>query len=76
MSTGDAKTRNDKRRAAPAYEFRVLTIDRATSRSDLRALLAAEAEYHHWELARSRLYIGGTRRVWLRRRVQKVASTL
>lgn len=68
--------KDKQRRAAATYEFRVLTIDRTTSRSDLRALLAAEAEYHHWELARTMLYIGGTRRVWLRRRVQRVASTL
>lgn len=75
MSTVDVRA-PAPRAPGPAYEFRVLTIDRATSRADLRALLAAEAEYHHWELARSLLYLGGTRRVWLRRRVQKVASTL
>lgn len=75
MSTVGTTDRQPKR-PGPAYEFRVLTIGRDTSRSDVRALLAVEAEYHHWELARSLLYLGGTRRVWLRRRVQKVASTL
>lgn len=75
MST-DVTTRDRQRRSAPTYEFRVLTVERSTSRSDLRALLASEAEYHHWELARTVLYLGGTRRVWLRRRVHRVESTL
>ncbi|MCL1872280.1 MAG: DUF5703 family protein [Promicromonosporaceae bacterium] len=58
------------------YEYRVLTIDRSTSVPDARKMLADEAEYGRWELARSRLYIGGHRKVWLRRRIIKVASTL
>lgn len=58
------------------YEFRVVTVDRTTSRSELRTLLSQEAEYGHWELARTLLYVGGTRKVWLRRRVQRVPSTL
>lgn len=69
-------TKVESRRPAPSYEFRVLTVDRATSRSDLRQLLTAEAEYGHWELARTLLYVGGTRKVWLRRRMHRVASTL
>ncbi|TGO04498.1 DUF5703 family protein [Serinibacter arcticus] len=58
------------------YEFRVLTLPRTTSGGDVRKLLTDEAEYGRWELARSRLYIGGTRKVWLRRKVLRVASTL
>lgn len=58
------------------YEYRVLTIDRATSDNDARQLLTNEAEYGRWELARSRLYAGGTRRVWLRRKIIRVHSTL
>lgn len=61
---------------SPTYEFRVITLDRTTPRSDVRAMLQQEAEYGHWELARSVLYVGGTRRVWLRRRLHRVASTL
>ncbi|HMO10119.1 MAG TPA: DUF5703 family protein [Actinotalea sp.] len=58
------------------YEYRVLTIDRTTSRSDASRLLTDQAEYGRWELARTRLYAGGARKVWLRRKIIRVASTL
>jgi Family of unknown function (DUF5703) len=58
------------------YEYRVLTIDRSTSRSDASRLLTDQAEYGRWELARTRLYVGGERRVWLRRKIIRVRSTL
>lgn len=57
------------------YEYRVLTLSRETSRSDARRLLTEHAEYGHWELARVRLYLGGARKVWLRRKIIKVART-
>ncbi|QAY70852.1 DUF5703 family protein [Xylanimonas protaetiae] len=57
------------------YEYRVLTIDRATSVPDARRMLTEEAEYGRWELARTRLYVGGHRKVWLRRKVMKVEAT-
>lgn len=57
------------------YEYRVLVFSRDVSRSDLRRAVAAEAEYGHWELARLRLYFGGARRVWLRRRIIRVHRT-
>lgn len=62
--------------AAEGYEVRVVTVDRTTSRAELRLLLTQEAEYGHWELARTLLYMGGTRKVWLRRRRHRVVSTL
>ena len=58
------------------YEYRVLTIDRSTSRSDASRLLTDEAEYGRWELARTLLFEGGVRKVWLRRRIIRVSSTL
>ncbi len=58
------------------YEYRVLTIPRSTSRGDARRLLTAEAEYGRWELALTRLYAGGERKVWLRRKIIRVRSTL
>jgi hypothetical protein len=58
------------------YEYRVLTIDRSTSRSETRRLLTDEAEYGRWELARTRTYAGGARRVWLRRKIIRMHSTL
>lgn len=58
------------------YEYRVLTIPRTTSRGDASRMLTDHAEYGRWELARTRLYVGGERKVWLRRRIIRVRSTL
>jgi hypothetical protein len=58
------------------YEYRVLTIPPSTSRNDARRLLTEEAEYGRWELARTRLFAGGERKVWLRRKIIRVRSTL
>ena len=58
------------------YEYRVLTLPRTTSRNDARRLLTEEAEYGRWELARTRLFAGGERKVWLRRKIIRVRSTL
>jgi hypothetical protein len=63
-------------RPAPAYEVKVLNLPRTTSRNDVRRLLTEEAEYGKWELARLCLYMGGHRKVWLRRRIIRVQSTL
>lgn len=63
-------------RARPAhYEWRVVDIPRDMSRSDTRRLLTEHAEYGQWELTRSVLYVGGARRVWLRRRTMRVMRT-
>ncbi len=58
------------------YETKVLTLPRSASRGDVRRLLTDEAEYGKWELARLCLYVGGSRKVWLRRRIIRVESTL
>ena len=57
------------------YEFRVLVFARDVSRGDLRRAVAEEAEYGHWELSRLRLYLGGARKVWLRRKIIRVRRT-
>lgn len=57
------------------YEYRVLTFDRRASRAQVRQELTEHAEYGHWELARTRLYLGGRRRVWLRRKIIRVKRT-
>lgn len=57
------------------YEFRVLVFARDVSRGDLRRAVAEEAEYGHWELSRLRLYFGGARKVWLRRKIIRVQRT-
>ncbi len=64
------------RRTGGQYEYRMLTIPRSTSGSDARQMLTDEAEYGRWELTRTRLYAGGERTVWLRRRIIRVRSTL
>jgi hypothetical protein len=58
------------------YEYRVLVFSRDVSRGDLRRAVAAEAEYGHWELSRLLLYLGGARKVWLRRRIIRVQRTV
>nr|KEP24702.1 hypothetical protein DA06_16780 [Georgenia sp. SUBG003] len=68
-----------RRRAASStayYEYRTVTLPRDLSRGDVRRLLTEEAEYGRWELARTRLYMGGTRKIWLRRKAMRVPSTL
>lgn len=62
--------------SSPEYEFRVLTIPAQTNRDETREFLTQAAEYGRWELARSRWYVGGERKVWLRRRIIRVRSTL
>jgi len=57
------------------YEYRVLTLPRHTPGAEVRRILTDHAEYGRWELARVRLYAGGMRRVWLRRRIIRVART-
>jgi hypothetical protein len=57
------------------YEYCVITVPRFTSRSEVRRLLTDHAEYGRWELARVRLQMGGTRRIWLRRRIIRVVRT-
>lgn len=54
------------------YEYRVLTLPRGTTRSEARQLLTDHAEYGRWELARVLVYMGGARKVWLRRRILRV----
>lgn len=58
------------------YEYRVLTLEPPVGAGDARRLLTDEAEYGRWELARALLYPGGRRKVWLRRKIIHVASTL
>ena len=58
------------------YEYRVLRLPPSTSRGDARRMLTEHAEYGRWELARTRLFAGGARKVWLRRKIIRVRSTL
>ena len=51
------------------YEYRVVSFTRGDSRSDIRRALVEHAEYGHWELHRTRIYLGGVQRTWLRRKI-------
>ena len=58
------------------YEYRVLKFTREVSRADIRRrTLADHAEYGHWELHRTRIYLGGVQRTWLRRRIIRATRT-
>ena len=57
------------------YEYRVLRFPRDVSRADIRRTLADHAEYGHWELHRTRIYLGGEQRSWLRRRIIRATRT-
>lgn len=57
------------------YEYRVLDFRRDIPRGDVRQALTDHAEYGHWELFRTRAYLGGHRRVWLRRKIIRVRRT-
>lgn len=54
------------------YEVRVLEFGREVSRSEMRQRLSEDAEYGQWELFRTRIYTGGRRRTWLRRKIFRV----
>lgn len=57
------------------YEYRMLRFDRSDSRAEVRRALAEQAEYGQWELYRVRVYWGGVRRAWLRRKIIRVRRT-
>ena len=57
------------------YELRVVTIDPNITRQETKELLTDEAEYGRWELDRTRLYMGGRRKIWLRRRIMRIHRT-
>ena len=58
------------------YEYLVLTLSPEDSLPDARRRLVEHSEYGKWELERSKLYLGGGRRFWLRRRVMQVHRTV
>ncbi|MBT2538115.1 DUF5703 family protein [Arthrobacter sp. ISL-69] len=61
---------------ARQYEYLVLTVGPEDSLPEARRRLVEHSEYGKWELQRSRLYVGGGRRFWLRRKVIQVQRTV
>ncbi|MYM18946.1 hypothetical protein GSY69_02860 [Brevibacterium sp. 5221] len=62
-------------RAAMEYEFRTVRFTRDTPRGEAKQALTEAAEYGRWELARTRIGMGGVRTHWLRRRIVRVERT-
>lgn len=61
---------------ARQYEYLVLTVSPQEPANEARQRLTEHAEYGKWELQRSRLYVGGGRQYWLRRKVLRVERTV
>ena len=57
------------------YEVRVVTLPSSVGYKQVRSVLTEHAEYGQWELTRHRVYMGGQRKVWLRRKIIRVRST-
>lgn len=74
--TGLADLPIEAGRSSEDYEFQIVTIPRRQSLGAVRRDLTDRAEYGRWELARTRIYLGGEKKVWLRRRIIRVTSTL
>ncbi len=60
----------------PEWEYRVLWFAPRKDADEVRRVLGEQADYERFELIRSRLYWGGGRRVWLRRRAMTVRRTI
>jgi hypothetical protein len=58
------------------WEYLVMTVAPRDSLAEARRRVVEHAEYGKWELQRTILYRGGTRRYWMRRRIIRVQSTL
>lgn len=56
----------------PEYEFRTISFPRGAARAAIRQELTDHAEYGHWELHRTVVYIGGVEKAWLRRKIIRV----
>lgn len=50
------------------WEYRPVRLPPEVTRVTASVRLAVQAEFGGWELSKVRLYPGGTRTVWLRRR--------
>ncbi len=67
--------RLESRPTSSHTQWRVVDIPRGITRRETTQLLSEQAEYGRWELARTMIFVGGARRVWLRRRTMHVERT-
>lgn len=63
------------RSARSHMQWRVVDIPPDITHLETAQLLSEQAEYGRWELARSVIFVGGARRVWLRRKTMHVERT-
>jgi hypothetical protein len=63
-------------RAEPVWEFREISFSRDSDREETRQLLTFKAERGRWELDQTRIFRDGRKKVRLRRKVYRVASSL
>ncbi|QBF46084.1 hypothetical protein EXU32_07335 [Janibacter limosus] len=56
----------------PEYEFRTIQFPRGAGRAAIRQELTDHAEYGHWELHRTVVYLSGMQKAWLRRKIIRV----
>jgi hypothetical protein len=65
-----------KRDPSKPFEYLIVTTRPEHDLAEVRRQLAEYAEYGKWDLHRTRLYMGGARRYWMRRRILRVERTL
>ena len=58
-----------------SWEIREVPLPSRVSRVEARELLTELAEYGRWELVRTRIYPNGVKRMWEKKRIQKVERT-
>lgn len=63
-----------RQRPRMTYEYRSVSFSKDVPRSVTLQELNDQAEYGHWELARTRISAGGTRTVWLRRKIMPLPA--
>ncbi|QTG80147.1 DUF5703 family protein [Arthrobacter crystallopoietes] len=73
ISSGSIQRERDHLRQ---YEYLVLTVNKGESVKEARRALAEHAEYGKWDLIRTRFYMGGSRKYWMRRKVLRVEATV
>lgn len=79
MASSNQRVMGRRRRGAGAetyYEYRTFTIPRSVSRGTPAACSPTRPSTAGGSLARTRVYLGGNRKVWLRRKAMRVESTL
>jgi len=67
--------RTERPKGTAHTQWRVVDIPTSITRAEATQVLSEQAEYGRWELARSLVFMGGARRIWLRRRSMRVDRT-